>query len=107
MLRDTQPGTLTFIGLAVFLCGKALKAWAIAALGERWTYKVLVVPGAPLVTGGPYRYLRHPNYHGVLGELVGMALIAGAVLTGPSGTLFFGWLLLRRIGAEERALHPG
>lgn len=107
MLRDTRPGRLTIIGLAVFLCGKGLKGWAIAALGERWTYKVLVVPGAPLVASGPYRYLRHPNYHGVVGELVGMALMTGAVVAGPAGTLFFAWLLLRRIGAEEQALGPG
>lgn len=107
MLRDTQPGTLTMLGLAVFLLGKALKVWAIAALGDRWTYKVLVIPGAPLVASGPYRYLRHPNYHGVVGELVGMALMTGAVVTGPAGTLLFGWLLLRRIAAEERALHTG
>ena len=107
MLRDTQPGRLTVVGLAVFLCGKGLKGWAISALGERWTYKVLVVPGAPLVASGPYRFLRHPNYHGVIGELVGMALMTGAAVAGPAGTLFFGWLLRRRIGAEEQALRPG
>jgi methyltransferase len=104
MLRDTQPGLVTAVGAVIFAAGKGLKAWAIASLGARWTYKVLVLPGAPLVTGGPYRLLRHPNYHGVIGELVGMALVTGALWTGPAGTLFFGWLLVRRIAAEEQAL---
>ena len=54
---------------------KALKFWAIASLGTRWTYKVLVMPGLPLVPTGPYRWLRHPNYVGVVGELVAMALM--------------------------------
>jgi methyltransferase len=95
---------LVWIGVAVFAAGKLLKAWAIAALGERWTYKVLVLPGVPLITRGPYRFLRHPNYLGVIGELVGMALVTGARVTGPLGLAFFSWLLARRIRAEERAL---
>lgn len=91
-------------GLVVFTLGKLLKMWAIFTLGERWTYRVLVLPGAPLIARGPYRLLRHPNYLGVLGELVGMALLVGAHLTGPLGTAFFSWLLWRRISTEERAL---
>jgi methyltransferase len=68
---------------------------------------VLVLPGAPLVSGGPYRLVRHPNYVGVVGELVAMALLSGARITGPLAVLGFGWLLLRRIAAEERALGLG
>jgi methyltransferase len=83
---------------------KSLKAWAIASLGYRWTYRVFVLPGAPLVSHGPYAFLRHPNYVAVLGELVSMALLVGARLTGPVSLLFFGFLLRRRIAAEERAL---
>ena len=83
---------------------KALKFWAIASLGTRWSYKVLVLPGLPLVTSGPYRWLRHPNYVGVVGELIAMALMTRARVTGPLGTVFFGWLLLRRMAAEERAM---
>jgi len=65
---------------------------------------VLVLPGVPLVTGGPYRFVRHPNYVGVVGELLGMALVTGARVTGPLGIVFFSWLLFRRIRAEDRAL---
>ena len=104
MLSPPVPEPLLAAGIAVFVAGKAVKAWAIATLGERWTYKVLVLPGAPLITGGPYRFIRHPNYVGVVGELIGMALITGARVTGPLGVLFFSWLLLRRIRAEDRAL---
>jgi methyltransferase len=99
-----EPGAATLGGLAVFATGKAIKYWAIATLGVRWTYRVLVLPDVPLVDRGPYRLMRHPNYVGVMGELIGMALLTGAVWTGMAGTVFFGWLLWRRIEAENRAL---
>ena len=103
-LLPYASANLLAAGTAVFVLGKAVKVWAIATLGERWTYKVLILPGAPLVANGPYRFMRHPNYVGVVGELIGMALITGARVTGPLGVLFFSWLLLRRIRAEDRAL---
>jgi methyltransferase len=91
-------------GLAVFAVAKALKWWAIAALGSAWTFRVIVRPGVALVTGGPYRFLRHPNYVAVAGELAGVALISGARLFGPLMTLMFCGLMLRRIAVEDRAL---
>ena len=92
------------VGAAVFLAGKALKYWAISSLGERWTFRVLVLPDAALVTSGPYRYLRHPNYLGVAGELVGAAFMAYAPVTGVLAVFGFGALMLARIQVEERAL---
>ena len=103
-LSPAVPAAVLGTGIVVFIAGKAIKTWAIASLGERWTYKVLVLPGVPLVTDGPYRFVRHPNYVGVIGELIGMALITGARVTGPLGVVFFSWLLVRRILAEDRAL---
>jgi methyltransferase len=94
-------------GVIVFAAAKALKFWAMASLGVRWTYRVLVLPDVPLVTAGPYRWIRHPNYVGVLGELIGMAFVTGARVSGPLAILFFSWLLWRRIRAEERALGIG
>ncbi|HZP47133.1 MAG TPA: isoprenylcysteine carboxylmethyltransferase family protein [Vicinamibacterales bacterium] len=91
-------------GAAVFAFAKALKWWAILTLGPAWTFRVLVVPRAPLVTRGPYRFLRHPNYVGVVGELVGVALMTGALVAGPTATLLFGVLLKKRRGVEDRAL---
>jgi methyltransferase len=104
VLSAPAPRSLVLAGAAVFLGAKLFKFWAIAALGGRWTYKVLVLPGVPLVTSGPYRFIRHPNYVGVVGELIGMALITEARFTGAAGVVFFSWLLSRRIRAEEQAL---
>jgi methyltransferase len=91
-------------GLLLFGWAKALKFWAIAHLGSRWTFRVLVLPGAPLVSSGPYKYLRHPNYVGVLGELIAVAIALQAPVIGAVATLGFSWLLWRRIQVEERAL---
>jgi methyltransferase len=92
------------MGLAVFVVAKALKYWAIATLGTRWTFRVLVVPGAPLVGAGPYRFMRHPNYVGVCLELVGMACMARAFVSGPLAVGVFAALLVARMRVEDRAL---
>ena len=91
-------------GILLFGAAKALKWWAILTLGPYWTFRVIVVPGAPLVTSGPYRYLRHPNYVAVAGELAAVALMTGAVVTGPLGIVGFAALMLKRVAVEERAL---
>jgi len=91
-------------GLAVFVVAKMLKWWAIAALGPAWTFRVIVRPGVPLVASGPYRFLRHPNYVAVAGELLGVALMSGARVLGPLMTLMFWGLMLKRIAVEDRAL---
>jgi methyltransferase len=98
----SEPSAIA--GVILLVLAKAVKFWAIASLGKRWTYRVLVVPGAPLVASGPYRLMRHPNYVGVVGELIAMALLSGARVAGAISLLGFGWLLMRRIAAEERAL---
>jgi methyltransferase len=92
-------------GLTIFTAGKALKWWAIATLGPRWTFRVVVVPGDPLIRSGPYRFVRHPNYAGVCLELVGAAVMTHAYVSGPLGVVLFGTLVLMRISVENRALH--
>ena len=91
-------------GLVLFGWAKALKFWAMAHLGSRWTFRVLVLPGAPLVRTGPYRLLRHPNYVAVIGEIVAVAIALQAPVAGVVAALGFGWLIWRRIVVEERAL---
>ena len=103
-LVGPAPAALIGTGLAVFGAAKALKAWVITSLGSRWTFRVLVPPGDPLVTRGPYRLMRHPNYLAVCGEIVGVALTVGAPFTGVAALAGIGWLLRQRIAAEDRAL---
>lgn len=91
-------------GAAIWLGGKAIKWWAILALGDAWTFRVIVVPGGRRVTSGPYRFFTHPNYVGVVGELVGLACMTGARWSGPVACLCFGVLLRRRMTVETRAL---
>jgi methyltransferase len=104
-VRHRPPSfAIAAAGLAVFAAAKALKWWAILSLGPSWTFRVIVVPGAPLVTRGPYRWLRHPNYLGVIGELAGVASMAGALVSGLTAVTVFGLLVAKRIVVEERAL---
>jgi methyltransferase len=102
--RGTPSPRVLLAGVAIFAAAKALKWWAILTLGPFWTFRVIVVPGAALVAQGPYRWLRHPNYVGVLGELAGVAAIADAPLSGVVATGLFVALLVKRIAVEERAL---
>lgn len=103
-VRGPSPPDALALGLATWGLAKALKIWAIGTLGVRWTFRVLTLPGAPLVTSGPYAWLRHPNYLAVLGELAGMALIVWAPAGGVLSLLGFGALMRRRTAVEDRAL---
>ncbi len=91
-------------GIVVWGIAKALKVWAIASLGDRWSFRVLVPPGAPLVTRGPYRRLRHPNYVAVAGEMAGAAIMMAAPVSGVIFTLAFIEIMRRRVRVEERML---
>ena len=103
-IRGGPPPALLAAGAIVFAAAKAIKWWAIVSLGPYWTFRVIVVPGAPRVARGPYRWIRHPNYIGVLGELAGAAAMAGAPIAGVAGLVAFSGLLVRRIAVEDEAL---
>ncbi len=103
ILGPSPPNALV-VGLAIFGFAKALKIWVISSLGWLWSFRVLVLPAAPLVTTGPYRLMRHPNYLAVMGELLGMLLIVFAPISGVISLMAFGLLLSRRIRVEDRAL---
>lgn len=90
--------------LALVAATMALRYWAIATLGDRWTTRIFVVPGEPPVTGGPYRWTRHPNYLAVVVEVAALPLVHGAWLTAVLGSVLNAWLLRTRIRVEERAL---
>lgn len=103
-MRGAPPWPVIVAGATIFIAAKALKWWAILTLGPFWTFRVIVVPGTTRIASGPYAYLRHPNYAGVVGELIGIALASGALITGPIATLGFAALIARRIVVEERML---
>jgi methyltransferase len=103
-LRRRGVTVVAGVGFGVFLLAKALKYWAIATLGPRWTFRVLVPPTSVRTVTGPYRFLRHPNYVAVFGELVAVALMAQAPVAGPLAIAGFTTLMLLRIRVEERAL---
>jgi methyltransferase len=90
--------------LALVLVAQALRAWCIRSLGVRWNTRVIVVPGLPAVTGGPYRWLRHPNYLAVVLEVAALPLVHGAWLTAVVFSAANAWLLAHRIAVEETAL---
>lgn len=92
------------LALAVFASATALRWWAIRSLGEQWTVRVVAGPALELKAGGPFRYLRHPNYLGVACEVIAIPLIGGAYVTAAVFGLLNAFVLLRRIRLEESTL---
>ncbi|MFC6087719.1 isoprenylcysteine carboxyl methyltransferase family protein [Saccharothrix lopnurensis] len=90
--------------LALVVAAQALRWWCIRVLGRQWNTRIVVVPGLPLVTGGPYRLFRHPNYVAVVVEGFALPLVHGAWLTAAVFTAVNAGLLAVRIRAEDRAL---
>ncbi|MYV55660.1 isoprenylcysteine carboxyl methyltransferase family protein [Streptomyces sp. SID3212] len=90
--------------LAVAVAAQGLRWWCIRTLGPRWNTKVVVVPGLPLVTGGPYRWFRHPNYVAVVAEGIALPLVHTAWTTALVFTVLNAWLLTVRTRCENRAL---
>jgi methyltransferase len=106
LLGRSFPGALGWTALGAALLAQALRYWAIATLGARWNVRVIVVPGDPPITNGPYRFLRHPNYLAVVIEMLAVPLLHGAWLTAAAFSLGNALLLRVRIRAEESALGP-
>ncbi|MFJ2394511.1 MULTISPECIES: isoprenylcysteine carboxyl methyltransferase family protein [unclassified Streptomyces] len=92
--------------LALLLAAQGLRWWCVHTLGPRWNTRVIVVPGLPLVTSGPYRrrWLRHPNYVAVVAEGVALPLVHTAWVTATAFTVLNAALLTVRIRCENRAL---
>lgn len=90
--------------LFLLIAAAALRWWVISTLDGRWTTRIVVLPGVAPVTGGPYRFLRHPNYLAVILEIVSLPLVHTAWLTALVFTLANALLLRVRIRAEESGL---
>ena len=90
--------------LGLTLAAQALRYWCIVTLGRHWNVRVFVVPGAPAVARGPYRWLRHPNYLAVVLEGACLPLVQGAVISCAAFTVANFVLLRRRVQVEQAAL---
>ena len=97
-----QP--VNILALVAYLALQALRVWVMATLGARWTTRIIVPPDAPLVTSGPYRYLRHPNYVVVAGEIAVLPLMLGLPWVAAIFTVLNAIVLFIRIRAENQAL---
>jgi methyltransferase len=102
LARDAQ---VDLRWLALFALLQVLRVWVIAALGRRWTTRIIILPGAPLVSTGPYRLVRHPNYLVVVGEIAVLPLVFSMPLYALVFSLLNGIVLAIRIRAEERAIN--
>jgi methyltransferase len=96
---------LAIPAVALVALANALRLWVIAALGVQWNVRVVAsTPSLGVVTRGPYRFVRHPNYVAVFVELAALPLVHGAYLTAIAGTLLHVAVLRRRVGLEESVL---
>lgn len=102
--RHALPLAIVWGALVAEALAQALRYWAVATLGERWNTRVIVTPEAAPVTGGPYRFLRHPNYLAVVIEIAAVPLIGGAIVTAIVFSILNAMVLAVRIHTEERAL---
>ncbi|MFP5077916.1 isoprenylcysteine carboxyl methyltransferase family protein [Rhizobium sp. YIM 134829] len=92
------------VWLAVFGMLQILRFWTLATLGRRWTTRIITVPGETLVAAGPYRFIRHPNYVVVIGEIAVLPLCFGLPLYALLFSLANAVILTIRIKAENAAL---
>ncbi|MFH8658514.1 isoprenylcysteine carboxyl methyltransferase family protein [Streptomyces afghaniensis] len=102
-----RPDVVPVLGwsmLALVVLAQGLRWWCIATLGRQWNTRVIVVPGAARVTGGPYRWIPHPNYVAVAAEGLALPLVHSAWITAVVFTALNGLLLATRVRAEDAAL---
>ena len=105
LLGDAQA-PIEWPFLALFAALQAARVWVLASLGRFWTTRVIAVPGAPLVRRGPYRFMRHPNYAVVVGEIAVLPLVFGAWEIAALFSVLNAAILKHRIAVEDAALAP-
>ena len=100
------PVVIYWSWILVFLLLQALRVWVIASLGPYWTTRIISLPGMPLVKRGPYRFIRHPNYLVVAGEILVLPLAFGETLVAIVFSIANAAVLYWRIRQEETGLAP-
>ena len=99
------PGPpIVIVPLILFALLQLGRIWVITTLGERWTTRIIVLPGAPLVKSGPYRWFNHPNYLIVIGEIAVLPLVFSLPMVAIVFSVLNGLLLWVRIRDENKAL---
>ena len=101
---NLSPSPLFLLFLVMFLCVQGLRVWCLTSLGSFWNTKIIILPGANVVTKGPYKYLRHPNYLVVSIEIALLPLMFQAYFTAICFTILNAIMLSIRIPTEEQAL---
>jgi methyltransferase len=102
VLGHDQP--VNMVGLLFYLVLQGLRVWVMWTLGSRWTTRIIVLPEQPLVSAGPYRFLSHPNYAVVVGEIAVLPLALNLPIVAAVFTILNAMVLAIRIRAENRAL---
>jgi methyltransferase len=95
---------VNLVAIALFIALQGLRLWILATLGPRWTTRIIVLPGEPLVASGPYRYFAHPNYAVVVAEIALLPLALHLALVALIFTILNAAVLIIRIRVETRAL---
>jgi methyltransferase len=95
---------VNLLALAGFIVLQGLRVWILASLGRRWTTRIIVLPGEPLVTSGPYRYFSHPNYAVVIGEIALLPLMLHLPMLALIFSVLNAAVLTIRIRSEARVL---
>lgn len=101
-----RPFYAVFAGVcfAVFVAANIVRWWVIRTLGEHWNVQVMNSTSMGVVTTGPFRYVRHPNYAAVFAEMLVLPLIHCAWITAIAGSAAHVVVLAQRLGTEERVL---
>ena len=105
LLAWNRPVNLEWLSLFVVL--QIARLWVISSLGGRWTTRIIILPGAPLVRRGPYRFLNHPNYVVVASEILVLPLAFGLLIFGLVFSVLNAGVLFIRIRTEQIALADG
>lgn len=98
---------LAAVALLAVVVGQCLRYLSMRSLGRRWTLAIVTLPGTPLVESGIYRYLRHPNWLGVILEIAALPLVHSAYITAIFFSVVNAFLMVKRIQKEEQALSEG
>ncbi|HYT21213.1 MAG TPA: isoprenylcysteine carboxylmethyltransferase family protein [Candidatus Polarisedimenticolia bacterium] len=104
LLRRPFIPWLAALTFAVFLAANAVRWWVIRSLGEHWNVQVMDSTRLGVVTSGPFRYVRHPNYAAVFAEMLALPLIHTAWITATVGAIAHAGVLAQRLATEERVL---